>query len=54
MNLIEIVSLISATPIAAPYVGIIMLALIPFVVVACVVVTVFFMRRRQKRRMRDV
>jgi preprotein translocase subunit YajC len=54
MDLIEIVSLTSATPSVTPSASIIMLTLIPFIVVGCVVVTVFFMRRRQKRRMRDV
>jgi len=54
MDLIEIVSLTSAAPSVALNAGIIMLALIPFIVVAFVVGTVFFMRRRQKRRMPDI
>ena len=48
MDLIEIVSLTSATPSVTPYASIIVLALIPFIVVGFVVGAVFFMRRRQK------
>ena len=54
MNLIEIVSLTTATPTVTLNAGIIMLVLLPFIIVGCVVVPVFIMRRRQKRRMRDV
>jgi hypothetical protein len=54
MDLIEIVSLTTATPTVALNSGIIILALIPFIIVGCIVVPVFIMRRRQKSRMRDV
>lgn len=51
---IEMVVALLAVASDVPYGSIILLALIPFIVVALVVGTVFVLQWRRKRRMRDM